>query len=342
MADDFRGMDPGFLASLQGLMGACGLSLTSGYRTHDEQARLYAEKPNLAAPPGHSNHERGMAADIAGDLDCAHARAAEFGLRFPMDYEPWHVEPGEIDNTNRQATSPPPEDQPILDLVNLVFGGAAPSKKLGLSPDELAADNTARTAARTATPQTAQATPEAPKTMGGNFSKAEDTNTLTRGDTGAVASGGALSTTEVARAYAEAGFTGEQLVTMVAIALGESGGNPQARNLNASEDSRGLSQINTYAHPQYDPNQLYDPVYNARAAFEVSGGGQNFGPWTVFSRGLYQDHMAEARAAVAALGGTVSSPAAQPAQAATEPTAPEVSIEPQVQPKKLSDFGSLA
>jgi LAS superfamily LD-carboxypeptidase LdcB len=86
VADDFDGMDASFTAALQGLMGACGLTLTSGFRTYDEQAALYAQKPNLAAPPGRSNHEDGMAADIAGDLDCAHRRAAEFGLRFPMDH----------------------------------------------------------------------------------------------------------------------------------------------------------------------------------------------------------------------------------------------------------------
>lgn len=349
MADDFNGLDPGFLSSLQGLMGVCGLSLTSGFRTHDEQARLYAQKPNLAAPPGHSNHERGLAADISGDLDCAHRRAAEFGLRFPMDYEPWHIEPADVDNTNRQATSPPPEDQPILDLVDAVFGGNAPSKKLALSPEEIAADVARKAHRATSSSSDPSATAQQLTATGMDPQDAKDAakaQTATP-QTGAVTSGGSMSTEDIARAYAAAGFTGEALVTMVAISLGESGGNPQARNLNGSEDSRGLSQINTFAHPQYDPDRLYDPNYNAQAAFEVSGGGQNFGPWTVYSRGLYEQYMDEARAAVAAIGGGgtgVSSP--QPA-APGEPAAPETevsldSLSPRAQPKKLSDFGGVA
>jgi cell wall-associated NlpC family hydrolase len=78
-----------------------------------------------------------------------------------------------------------------------------------------------------------------------------------------------------------AGFTPDAAATMTAIALAESSGNTGARN-SSGEDSRGLWQINAAAHPElarrYD---LYDPVHNARAAFEVSGGGADVSPWTV-------------------------------------------------------------
>lgn len=73
-----------------------------GKRTHQQQAKLYAEKPNLAAKPGTSNHEFGLAADLtfgsAAAAQWAHANAARFGLTFPMlgehggKNEPWHVE----------------------------------------------------------------------------------------------------------------------------------------------------------------------------------------------------------------------------------------------------------
>lgn len=337
MADDFNGMDPGFVNALQGLMGACGLSLTSGYRTHDEQARLYAQKPNLAAPPGRSNHERGMAADIAGNLDCAHARAAEFGLRFPMDYEPWHIEPANMDRT--QVQDPPAPNDPLPSIAEAVFGSAVPSRAFALDPQEMT-DDTNRRVAAGQDPQDAKV---AAKQAG--MAASEQTATP---QTGAVTQGDSLSTEQIARAYAAAGFTGEQLVTMVAIALGESGGNPQARNLNGSEDSRGLSQINTYAHPQYDPDRLYDPNYNAQAAFEVSGGGQNFGPWTVYSKGIYQKFMDQARAAVAAIGGG-GGPTAVAATPAAAPT-PETDLSNVLDtpgggligPKKLRDSGGLA
>ncbi len=54
------------------------------------------------APPGRSNHETGLAADLAfatpAARTAAHARAAEFGLSFPLanrarNPEPWHIEP---------------------------------------------------------------------------------------------------------------------------------------------------------------------------------------------------------------------------------------------------------
>jgi LAS superfamily LD-carboxypeptidase LdcB len=74
-----------------------GLSIVSGFRTRAEQAALHRLKPHLAAPPGHSNHERGLAADLGFASDAArraaHGRAASCGLEFPMSWEPWHVEP---------------------------------------------------------------------------------------------------------------------------------------------------------------------------------------------------------------------------------------------------------
>jgi hypothetical protein len=45
------------------------------------------------------------------------------------------------------------------------------------------------------------------------------------------------------------------------------------------EWSIGLWQINMLSAPQFDPAQLTDPAYNARAALIVSGGGTNWTPW---------------------------------------------------------------
>jgi LAS superfamily LD-carboxypeptidase LdcB len=74
------------------------LDITSGYRTEAQQAALYAQKPGLAAPPGHSYHETGKALDVhSEDIDrlvrwlSKHPR---YGNRIyrPMDYEPWHFQ----------------------------------------------------------------------------------------------------------------------------------------------------------------------------------------------------------------------------------------------------------
>jgi cell wall-associated NlpC family hydrolase len=79
----------------------------------------------------------------------------------------------------------------------------------------------------------------------------------------------------------QAGFSRDQAVTFTAIALAESGGNTNA-HATGIEDSRGLWQINI--DPRVRANKwgnLYDPVINAQAAYEVSGHGQNLRPWSV-------------------------------------------------------------
>lgn len=87
------------------------------------------------------------------------------------------------------------------------------------------------------------------------------------------------------------GFSPEAAKIMAAIGMAESGGDPTARANTQWEDSRGLYQINLNAHPQYKSVDLSDPYENAKAAYEVSNGGTNFGPWTMFTNGKYQDYL---------------------------------------------------
>jgi hypothetical protein len=73
------------------------IPLTSSYRSYSEQAALYASKPDIAAPPGSSLHERGLAIDVnTGSLNSSVAdclkRAGFFqGSTFG---EPWHFSYG--------------------------------------------------------------------------------------------------------------------------------------------------------------------------------------------------------------------------------------------------------
>jgi cell wall-associated NlpC family hydrolase len=115
----------------------------------------------------------------------------------------------------------------------------------------------------------------------------------------------AYSAEQIYRFALSAGFTPDAATTMTAIALAESGGHPRSHNA-SGEDSRGLWQINAAAHPElanrYD---LYDPVHNARAAFEVSGGGDDVSPWTVTHGGStapYLQYREEAQEAAIAAG----------------------------------------
>lgn len=126
---------------------------------------------------------------------------------------------------------------------------------------------------------------------------------------------------DIARAAYAVGLRGEALVMAVAIALGESGGNPRAYNPHGLDKSYGYWQINM--HGSLGParrrqfglssnDQLFDPMTNARAMFAISSGGRNWRPWTVYTRGIYRQHLGEARAAagrqpmgVGAIGGGI-------------------------------------
>jgi secretion/DNA translocation related TadE-like protein len=93
-----QGLQPWFVGRLTCLFQEVpGIRVVSGFRTRAEQARLHEQRPDLAAPPGGSMHERGLAADLAFPSDfaerTAHALAARCGLEFTVAREPWHVEP---------------------------------------------------------------------------------------------------------------------------------------------------------------------------------------------------------------------------------------------------------
>src|SRR5690349_16613014 len=111
-----------------------------------------------------------------------------------------------------------------------------------------------------------------------------------------------LSGTQVAKLAYDAGFRGSSLPIAVAVAKAESGWDTTNRLVTSQEDSRGLWQINTYAHHNFDRNRLYDGAYNAYAARVVyNNAGGRWTPWTTYTRGTYQHYMGEAQTAVRGL-----------------------------------------
>lgn len=69
--------------------------ITSAYRTREQQAALYdaykAGRGNLAAPPGRSFHELGLALDARGGPEWEAAMSRN-GWRRTVASEPWHWE----------------------------------------------------------------------------------------------------------------------------------------------------------------------------------------------------------------------------------------------------------
>lgn len=116
-----------------------------------------------------------------------------------------------------------------------------------------------------------------------------------------------LSMSDIGTYAQNAGFAGDDLVTAVAVALAESGGNPNAlgdTNIGSGTGSFGLWQINADAHPEYGPNfsQLYDPQTNANAAYAIySAAGDSFSSWTTFKTGSYAGFVSSVEAAIADL-----------------------------------------
>lgn len=146
------GMDGAFSESLRRMMEAIpGISISSGFRSTERQAALWAEAlrkygseaeaRKWVAPPGGSQHERGMAADlryaspsVRGE---AHRRAGEFGLTFPLRNENWHVEP--IGGRNRAAATGNAAASSIAELERSAAATEAYNSIIRNANDNLAA-----------------------------------------------------------------------------------------------------------------------------------------------------------------------------------------------------------
>jgi hypothetical protein len=96
-----------------------------------------------------------------------------------------------------------------------------------------------------------------------------------------------LSLAQIQELAASVGFPNANLAA--AVAMAESGGNSNAYGDAQYGGSLGLWQINLPWHPQYqaNPNALYDPTFNAKAALAISNGGTNWNPWTMYRNGAY-------------------------------------------------------
>ncbi|WP_244546111.1 D-alanyl-D-alanine carboxypeptidase family protein [Aureimonas phyllosphaerae] len=106
------GMNKEFAAALTNMFEAApkavqaSLTINSGFRSVARQAELFdaalkkygsvAAARKWVAPPGNSQHNNGMAADLGyGNVSArqwVHQNAGKYGLAFPLGHENWHIE----------------------------------------------------------------------------------------------------------------------------------------------------------------------------------------------------------------------------------------------------------
>jgi hypothetical protein len=106
-ADSFMKMKSA--AASQGV----NITLSSSYRSYEKQAYLYqlykSGRGNLAAPPGKSNHEKGLAIDAANGIPWLQRNAPKFGWKATVPSEDWHFEykGGGVNPIQSQSQSQP-------------------------------------------------------------------------------------------------------------------------------------------------------------------------------------------------------------------------------------------
>ncbi len=90
-----------------------------------------------------------------------------------------------------------------------------------------------------------------------------------------------------------AGFSGLNLVIIVAIARAESGLDPKAVNCNnpGGTCDRGIVQINNYWHPEVSDACAYNIYCAMKAAYAISKNGSDFSPWTTYKNKSYAAYL---------------------------------------------------
>lgn len=298
-----QGMDASFLDKLQKMFADNPkLVLNSGFRSRAEQQRLYdlykAGKGNLAAAPGSSNHEKGLAADIGppSEYGWLAQNAPKYGLKEPMpDKEPWHWEPTDV--VGGGSTTPDAGES---------AGGTAPSAGgsggMALGNFSLDPHFSLSSGSLTGASGGSSAPVYTPAAAGGSGTG----GTTAGSDTGAAAANvptsGSVSVEQALRLLKSVGFSGNALQIMAAVGMGESSLNPSAQGdiglQNATwGPSVGMFQVRTLKADtgkgtDRDINALLGhPDKQAQAAWDISSGGTNFNPWSVFTSGAYKKNM---------------------------------------------------
>jgi hypothetical protein len=287
----YTGLNPGFAGALQQLINASGgrLWINSGYRSDARQVQLWNDalakygseqaasnwvaKPESLGGKG-SNHTRGLAADLGGDLALAHQLAPQFGLVFPLYNEAWHIEPAWARDKNGNVIADP--QQMTAGHPNDPATGQPRANPYGSLHTQLVNFQSILKG-------------ELP-TAGTQDAAQQDQQQPTNPQQMAQASTGGHTTGNVdpAKLYQllkANGLDPAHAAAFVAIAGRESGYNAGNANLNAGtgDQSYGLFQVNKIGgmHPQYSVDMLQTAEGSAQAAADMykNGGSRPWGPY---------------------------------------------------------------
>jgi murein DD-endopeptidase MepM/ murein hydrolase activator NlpD len=103
---------------------------------------------------------------------------------------------------------------------------------------------------------------------------------------------------------AAAGFSGDNLATMVAVAQAESGLVTNQRHTNADGSvDRGILQINNKWHPEVSDAQADDPGIAFKIGWNLSKHGTDFTQWNAWKNGSYKKYLPGGTTATAGLSG---------------------------------------
>jgi hypothetical protein len=147
----------------------------------------------------------------------------------------------------------------------------------------------------------------------GSSPSASSSTQIASGNPGGATPASAMATSAeelCARVATKAGFSYDrtvstalgkepQIVVAISVALAESSCNPSAvyHDANGSED-RGLWQINNEAWPGVSDKCAFDAQCNGDAAYMISKDGTDWGPWSTYSSGTWENYVSDAKAAV--------------------------------------------
>lgn len=333
---DFTGLSPIFAKQLQGLIAASAgrVRLVSGFRTAEQQAAALAEAAkrfgpenanNWFADPAHSNHVKGAAADLAGDLTVAHQLAPQFGLAAPMSWEPQHFEMASTrTHASPQAyTIPPPgETNPVHADLSTSAPHVAASLAEALLPTTTAGLGTAgaqdalqygigeKTIAAVTDPNLASTT------QASQTGETSTSGTTSAGGANVPGGKGNVSPTQLYGALTAAGLDPVAAAAFVSIAGRESGYNTGAHNGNRAtgDDSYGLFQINLLnggwtdflkAHGLANPAQDLQTLDGSVRAAVAIYGSSGLHPWGGY-KGMPWSYSTNLQAGADASGGAVS------------------------------------